>query len=78
MVLPNGLRSRREVNSSKLGPLESEKSFLSFPVLIITQVDLCYYTIELRRAASLNQEALSFGVRFWVLKSTCTRPKRVP
>src|SRR6516162_7162271 len=36
------------------------------------------YTTALRFAASQNHSALSFGVRFWVLKSTYTSPKRVP
>ena len=35
-------------------------------------------TTALRFAASLNHLALSLGVRFCVLKSTCTSPKRVP
>jgi len=39
---------------------------------------LRFYATALRVAASRNHAALSFGVRFWVLKSTCTRPKRSP
>ena len=36
------------------------------------------YTTALRLAASRNQRALSFGIRFCVLKSTYTIPNRVP
>jgi len=36
------------------------------------------YTTALRRAGSLNQAALSFDMRLWVLKSTYTIPNRVP
>jgi hypothetical protein len=36
------------------------------------------YTTALRLAASRNHEALIFGVRFCVLKSTYTMPKRLP
>src|SRR4051794_2020471 len=36
------------------------------------------YTTALRLAASRNQRALSFGMRFCVLKSTYTIPNRVP
>ncbi len=36
------------------------------------------YTTVFRRAASRNHRALIFGVRFCVLKSTYTSPKRLP
>jgi hypothetical protein len=36
------------------------------------------YTTALRAAASRKNDALSFGVRFCVVKSTYTSPNRVP
>ena len=38
----------------------------------------CSYITRLRVAVSRNHAALSLGVRFCVLKSTCTSPKRSP
>ena len=38
----------------------------------------CSYITRLLVAASRNHAALILGVRFWVLKSTYTRPNRSP